>query len=474
VAQDYRKLGLLAKYSGTGDGHGWNVEAMSYDSDWTSTDQLPLRAVRSGTIGRFGSLDPTTGGDTHRYSLSGGGWRRLGNGRVEAQAYAVDYALDLFSNFTYALDPARGDQFEQYEERRYYGGPLQYRGPVERLGRPGSLLLGLEVRYDDINPVALYRTEARRRHATVREDDVRQLSYSAYASDEVRWTEWFRSEVGLRVDAFHFDVDSSLAANSGTADDAIVSPKLALVFGPWADTEYFVNVGRGFHSNDARGTTITVDPADGVTPADRVDPLVAALGYEVGLRTALVPGVQLAVALWHLDLDSELVFSGDGGTTEASRASEREGMEIGVFYAPWDWVLVDADVAWTRARFTDADPAGDRIPNAVERVVSIGMSINRDAGWFGGARLRHFGPAPLIEDNSARSNSTTLVSVEAGYHFTPQFSVVASVFNLLDAEHNDITYFYESQLPAEPAPVADYHFHPVEPRTVRVAATLRF
>ncbi len=108
--------------------------------------------------------------------------------------------------------------------------------------------------------------------------------------------------------------------------------------------------------NDARGTTITVDPADGVTPADRVDPLVAALGYEVGLRTALIPGVQVAAALWHLDLDSELLFVGDGGTTEPSRASEREGIEIGVFYAPWDWVMVDADVAWTRARYTDPDP----------------------------------------------------------------------------------------------------------------------
>jgi hypothetical protein len=474
VAQDYRKLGFLAKYSTGGADHGWNAEAMGYDGSWNSTDQLPLRAVRAGTVDRFGSLDQTTGGDTHRYSLSGSGWLRAGDGRVDVHAYAVDYALDLYSNFTYALDPVRGDQFEQYEDRRYYGGTLQYRNPVDRFGHPGTLLLGLELRYDDIRPVALYRTEARRRHTTVREDDVRQLSYSAYASDEVRWTEWFRSEVGLRVDAFHFDVDSSLPANSGTADDMIASPKLALVFGPWADTEYFVNVGRGFHSNDARGTTITIDPTDGVTPADGVDPLVAALGYEVGLRTALVPGVQVAMALWHLDLDSELVFIGDGGTTEPSRASEREGVEVGVFYAPWDWVLVDADVAWTRARYTDPDPAGDRIPNAVEQVVSIGMSINRDVGWFGGARLRHFGPAPLVEDNSARSNSTTLVSVEAGYHFTPNFSVVASVFNLLDAEHNDITYFYESQLPGEPAPVADIHFHPVEPRTVRLAATMRF
>jgi outer membrane cobalamin receptor len=474
VPQDYRKLGLLAKYSGVGDGHSWNLEAMGYDGDWTSTDQVPRRAVRARSVGRFGSLDPTTGGETHRYSLSGSGWRRAGAGRVEVNAYAVDYALDLYSNFTYALDPLRGDQFEQFEERRYYGASVEYARPVTGPGESATFVFGVETRYDDISPVALYRTQARVRHATVREDRVRQWSGSAYASHDTRWNDWLRTEAGLRFDEFHFDVASSLAGNSGTARDSIFSPKFSLTFGPWSETEYFVNVGRGFHSNDARGTTITVDPTDGVTPADPVDPLVAALGYEVGLRTAWIPGVQLAAALWHLELDSELVFVGDGGTTEPSRASRREGLEVGVFYAPLDGVLIDADLAWTRARYTDPDPAGDRIPNAVESVASVGMTFDRGADWFGGARLRHFGPAPLIEDDSARSGSTTLVSLEAGYRFTPSFSVTASVFNLLDAEHNDITYFYESRLPDEPAPVADHHFHPVEPRTMRISATLLF
>ena len=308
----------------------------------------------------------------------------------------------------------------------------------------------------------------------MREDDVEQASYGLYASHDVVWADWFRTVVGLRFDEFHFDVASSLPENSGDADDSIVSPKLTMVFGPWAKTEYFVNVGRGFHSNDARGTTITVDPTDGITPAEPVDPLVKALGYEVGLRTAIIPQLQVATSLWYLELDSELLFVGDGGATEPSRASEREGLEIGVFYTPFDWVIVDADLAWTRARYSDPDPAGDRIPNAVESVASLGMSINRDDSWFGGARVRYFGPAPLIEDNSARSNSTLVVNLEAGYHVTPSFSVVATVFNVLDADDNDITYYYESQLRSESAPVADYHFHPVEPRTIRVAATMKF
>ncbi len=417
--QGFRKLGGLLKYTVSGDDRGFSAAAMAYDGEWDSTDQVPLRAVAAGEIDRFGNVDPTTGGETHRYSVSGEGWWQAGAGRLTATAYGVDYALDLVSNFTYAIDTVNGDQFEQFEQRQYYGGTLGYEMPAPVFGRKGTVTTGLQIRYDDIQPVALYLTEDRVRHSTVREDDVEQVSYGLYASHDVAWGDWFRTVVGLRYDEFHFDVASSLPANSGDADDSIVSPKLTMVFGPWAKTEYFVNVGRGFHSNDARGTTITVDPTDGITPAAPVDPLVKALGYEVGLRTAIIPQLQLATSLWYLELDSELLFVGDGGATEPSRASEREGVEIGVFYAPFDWLIVDADLAWTRARYADPDPAGDRIPNAVESVASLGMSINRDDIWFGGARVRYFGPAPLIEDNSARSNSTLMVNLEAGYHAAP-------------------------------------------------------
>ena len=472
LPEDFRKLSGLIKYS-TGDAaRGWSIAATGYDGQWRSTDQIPLRAVQSGEIDRYGAIDPTDGGETHRYSLSGSWRSRLGEGALHATAYAVDYELSLVSNFTYATDPVRGDQFEQYESRQYYGGELGWDAPWSPWGRDGSLSAGLQVRYDDIAPVALYRTQARERYATVREDDVRQLSYGAWAAASVHWTDWLRMDAGLRLDSYRFDVDSSLAANSGSASDSIASPKLALVFGPWAKTEYFLNAGYGFHSNDARGTTITVDPNDGVTPVEKVDPLVRALGAEVGVRTAIVPDVQLSAALWTLKLDSELLFVGDGGATEPSRASRREGIEIGAYCTPLDWVLIDADLAWTRARYTDPDPAGDRIPNAVESVASVGVALARPTGWFGGARLRYFGPGPLIEDDSVRSDSTLQVNLEGGYRFSDRLRLSATVFNVFDAEDNDITYYYESQLPGEPAPVGDIHFHPVEPRTVRLTLTL--
>ncbi|MEJ1963258.1 MAG: TonB-dependent receptor [Gammaproteobacteria bacterium] len=474
LAEGFRKVNGLVKYSHGDKNSGFGITAMGYDGKWRSTDQIPLRAVESGDISRFGNIDPTDGGETHRYSLSGDWWARVGEGQVHALAYAIDYKLDLISNFTYYTDQAEGDQFEQFDDRHIFGGNVKYTVPTMVGGFDTELAAGVDVRHDDIAPVGLYHTEDRVRLSTVRQDNVNQTSYSAYVSEGIAWTSKFRTTVGLRADHFDFDVNSSLAANSGKADDSIVSPKLTMVFGPWASTELFVNYGEGFHSNDARGTTITVDPTDGVTPAERVNPLVKARGGEVGVRTAPVQQLQLAASLWTLGLDSELLFVGDGGTTEPSRASRRTGIELSAYYTPATWLIVDGDIAWSRARFTDDDPAGDRIPNALDRVASLGLAINHPSGWSGGARLRYLGPGALIEDNSVRSSSTTLLNLEAGYRFTQNVKGTVEVLNALDEKANDITYFYESQLRGETAPVADIHFHPVEPRTLRASVAVRF
>jgi outer membrane cobalamin receptor len=474
LEQDFRKLNGLVKYTRGDDENGFGVTGGAYDGEWRSTDQIPLRAVRAGAISRFGHIDATDGGDSHRYSLSLDAWSRGDGGGWSANAYAIDYGLDLFSNFTYALDGQNGDQFEQFDSRMVYGGNITGDLTASLTELPGTLRAGLELRRDDIDPVGLHLTTARVRHDTVREDTVRQTSYSAWVAHDQAWTSWLRTELGVRADYFEFDVESDLAANSGRDDDSIVSPKLSVTLGPWRDTEFFINYGRGFHSNDARGTTIRVDPVDGTTPAEPVDPLVAATGAEVGLRTAALPGLQLAMSAWTLTLDSELLFVGDGGTTEASRKSRRSGVELGAFWTPLDWLIVDADLAWSHARFTGDDPAGNHIPGAVEQVASLGLTVQGPGRWFGGARVRYLGEAPLIEDGSVTSDPTTLVNAEIGYRLTDKLDVSLSVFNLFDDDGNDITYFYESRLPAEPAPVEDVHFHPVEPRTLRATANWKF
>ncbi|MBB6095325.1 outer membrane receptor protein involved in Fe transport [Povalibacter uvarum] len=474
LEENFEKINGLVRYTQPLATGQFSVTAQGYDGDWRSTDQIPQRAVDSGQIDRFGFVDPTDAGASHRYGLSVDWDGAVAGGTLSALAYAVDYRLNLFSNFSYFIDQENGDQFEQFDDRRIYGTDIAWRNGFELAGRPQELLLGVQVRSDDIDKVGLYRTIARERFQTIREDSVTQTSYSAYASIDTRWSDLVRTTIGLRGDAFEFGVDASLLENAGSASDSIVSPKFAMVIGPWRQTELFLDVGKGFHSNDARGTTITVDPADGVTPADRVDPLVDALGADIGIRTAIIPTMQLSVSVWSLDLDSELLFVGDAGTTEASRASERRGVELAAIWNPVSWLIVDADLAWSRARFTDDDPAGDRIPGAIENVASLGVAIDHPSGWFGGARFRHFGEAPLIEDNSVRSSPTTLVNLEAGYRFSNRWRVSAGLYNVFDSKDNDITYFYESQLANETEPVEDIHFHPVEPRTVRVRVGTAF
>jgi hypothetical protein len=468
LRQAIQRLSGLVKYS-DGDALGGNsLAVMFYDNEWRSPDQIPLRAVQSGLIDRFGSLDRDVGGDTHRYSISGEHRGSFDEYQWDIAAYALDYRLQLYSNFTYFLDdPLNGDEFEQFDDRRVYGLRSRLGRPMNFLGREGRLTFGVQIRHDDIDKVGLYRTAARARLATVREDSVGESAFAGYGEAEVPLADWLRATLGLRVDHYRFDVDSIVAANSGEADDTIASPKLNLVVGPWKKTEFFVNVGRGFHSNDARGATISVDPVDGVTPATAVEPLVGATGVDLGMRTALVPDVQLATSLWWLNLDSELVYVGDAGATEASGESERYGVEVSGLWQATDWLLLDADYAWSHARFVDAGGA-DRIPNAVEDVASVGVTTTTDSRWDGGLRIRRFGAAPLIEDNSARSSATTVMNAQIGYSFSPNLKLTLAGFNLLDSEDNDITYFYESQLPGEAAPVPDIHFHPVEPRTFRL------
>jgi outer membrane receptor protein involved in Fe transport len=468
-----KRNGLLRYTHETSDG-SFSVTAQGYEGDWRSTDQIPLRAVESAEVDRFGTIDPTDGGASHRCSLSADWNGALGRGRSSVLLYALDYDLDLVSNFSYATDTENGDQFEQVDQRRVYGGEWSWRAPFQALGKTQELTTGIQLRYDDIEEVGLHRTLARERFETIREDAVRQASYGVHGSVQTQWNERLRTTIGLRADRFDFDVDAALAPNSGHASDSILSPKFALVLGPWRKTEFFFNAGKGFHSNDARGTTITVDPTDGVTLADKVDALVGATGLDVGVRTALVPHTQFSLSLWSLKLDSELLFIGDAGTTEASRASERRGIEAAVIWNPASWLILDADLAWSRSRFSDFDPAGDRIPGAVRNVASVGVAIDHPSGWFGGARFRHFGEAALIEDDSVRSRPTTLVNLEAGYRFAKRYKLSAALYNVFDSRDNDITYFYESQLAGEAEPVADIHFHPVEPRTVRVTLSGSF
>jgi hypothetical protein len=470
---DFRKVNGLLRWSRGDAANGLTVTAMGYDGRWDSTDQIPERAVEQGLIGRYGLIDPTDGGSSHRYSLAAELRRGTERSLSRVHAWMLDYRLDLFSNFTYFLDdPENGDQFEQVDDRLALGFAAERQWLATWRGREVETTVGLQARGDDIAN-GLYSTRARHRLATTREDGVLQGMAGPYAQARVRWNPWLRTVAGLRADWFWADVESNLPANSGTEDDLLLSPKLSFLFGPWSRTELYANFGYGFHSNDARGATIRVDPRTG-EPVGRVDPLVRARTADLGVRSEVLPGLQTAVTAFVLELDSELVFVGDAGLTEASRPSRRTGVELQTFWRPRPWLSLDADLAFSRGRFTDEAPEGDHIPGSIETAAALGLSVDDFGPWFGSLRLRHFGPRPLIEDESVRSNASTLVNSRLGYDFANGLSLALEVFNLFGEEASDIEYFYESRLPGETEPVADVHFHPAEKRSARLVMEWRY
>lgn len=469
---NYHRFNGVLRYSQGDRENGFAVTGFGYDSKWNSTDQVAQRAIDQGLISRFGATDPTDGGETSRYNLSFQGRRTEGDIQYLMDAYAFHYRLNLWSNFTYFLDdPVNGDQFLQVDRRNVIGvNPRMILS--HKLGSANAALqFGMQAQRDDIGKVALYSTRAREILSTTRDDSVKETSVGLYAEEFVQWNEWFRSTVGARTDLYQFNVNSSIAANSGNHNDNITSPKLSLVFGPWAKTEYFFNAGYGFHSNDARGTAITVDPKT-LSPAEQVTPLVRTRGAEVGVRTEIIPKLQSSVAVWALKQASELVFSGDAGTTQAGRPSYREGVEWTNHYRAKDWLLFDFDLSLSRSRFTDCDPVGDQIPGSIERVASFSATVDQIAGWSFNWTTRYFGPRPLIEDNSVRSQSTILTNIRAGYLLEKNLKLSMDVLNLFDREASNIDYFYSSRLPGEPlSGVDDIHLHPTEPRMVRLTLT---
>lgn len=472
---DYNKVNAVLRYSVGDDTNGLSVMLTAYHGTWNSSDQVARRAI-GREVDQWGSLDDTTGGDSSRVNFIAD-WRR-GDAASATRVllYGFYYDLDLFSNFTYFLDdPERGDQFEQVDKRVTMGLKANHTWFGQMFGLKSDNTLGVQVRSDNIRN-GLYHTENTNRLSTTRADHVIETSVGVYYENKTQWAEKVRTVAGVRADVFNFDVrTSNLDVNTGEKTSFIASPKASLIFGPWAQTEFYINGGLGYHSNDARGVLTNVDPGSGER-VPNAKPLVRTKGAEVGIRTSAIEGLQSSLTFWMLDIDSELLFVGDAGTTEPSRPSRRYGVEFANFYNVNKWLTLDADFAWSHTRFRDDAPEGNYIPGSLETVVAAGISVHDIwGGFFGSLRVRYFGPRSLIEDDSVRSSSTTTVNAQLGYKFNETWTATVDLLNLLDERSSDIDYYYTSRLRGEPdAGVDDIHTHPNEPFSARFTVTARF
>ena len=470
---DYKKTSAVLRYGEGTPSNGFSVTAMAYRASWNATDQIPLRAVESGSIGRFDAIDESDGGEARRYSLSALWRRSREEGNTSISAYVIRNQLDLYSNFTYFMDdPVNGDQFSQ-PDRRVTSGLNVAQTWHGHLGEASSdTVAGVQLQNDNIFN-ALHNTRRRQVLSTTRADHIVESSVGVFIENHTRWSERFRTVAGVRGDHYRFHVRSDRAANSGKSDASLASPSLSLVYAADRAIELYLNAGTGFHSNDARGTLATIDPRTNEA-VDPVPGLIRSRGLEFGVRSEYVRGLQTMLSLYRLDFDSELTFAGDAGTTEAGRPSRRTGIELSNYYKPLKWLTVDLDLAYARARSRGSDPAGNYISGAVEGIGQLAFTVDQVGPWSGALRLRYFGPRPLIEDNSVRSNATTTLNGRLGYRISKSLRLELEAFNLANRKDSAIDYLYASQLKGETAPQDDIHFHPIEPRSARLSLLLNW
>ncbi|GGY82789.1 TonB-dependent receptor [Cellvibrio zantedeschiae] len=471
ISEDVAKNNLLARYSEDVLQGNFSFTLMAYKNRWNSADQIPERAVREHIIDTLGSLDTNVGGESSRYSLSSS-WS---NEHWSANAYAIHSSLDLFSNFTYFLDdPINGDKFEQVDERNIFGGEIVRADTRIINDKEINYKIGSDLRYDNISKVALYHTRERERLSTTREDAVKEASLGVFVQSKISVSKNLHLHLGARYDFYSADVDSNITENSGDATQGKFSFKLGASYKVSDNIETYANFGQGLHSNDARGATITQDPVSGEA-SEAVDLIVPSTGAEIGIKLFDAERFNISTSLWYLRSDSELVFVGDAGNTEASRASERYGNEIAAYYWLDNRWNFDLELAWTRANFTENQTReGKYVEGSVPFVTSAGISYGALTGWHGSLRYRYFGARHLdsFDTRSAQATSTTNLGI--GYRWQ-SFSVELDALNLFDSKDHDIDYFYSSRLIGESEEgVEDLHYHPLEPRSLRIKAEYKF
>jgi hypothetical protein len=529
---NYHKYNGLVTYSQGEDADGFSITTRAYRGTWHSSDQIPVAAIP--LVGYFGALNPTDGGESQRYSLQTEWHRQDANSQTKITVYGFYYDLNLFSDFTYYLDdPIKGDQFEQ-QDRRWVAGLDAHHTIFSRwFGRKVENTFGLQVRNDWVHN-GLLRAENRVRTdkndsnacnaepipecvtnpnliailpAATDLNKFMDTLVSFYLENKIQWANKLRSVVAARGDDAKYVVTNLTPSyvatelpsspevnfaelNSGSATKFLPQPKASLIVGPWANTEFYVQGGFSFHSNDARGATQNVQPISPdnpfPTPSTPISPLVQTKGAEIGTRTTSVRNLQSTLSLWYLRSNSELQQDGDtGGTVASEQSSNRYGLEWANYYTPLEHLAVDLDMADSRAQFTatDADdaaytnpgggqypvqgPGGKLVPEAVKVVISSGITLHDYKGFTSTLRLRYFGPRDLTSDGINRSKATLLMNAEVGYQIAQKWRISAEFFNLLNRRNDDITYAYISRITPTASAAFTNVFHPAEPFQVR-------
>ena len=518
---DARKENFVLRYSAGDEYNGYSITGMAYHQLWTNTTDIPLRAIEEGIVSnRFDTLDPTDGGRAWRASFSVDEHAVIGTGQLTSSAFFIDNQLHMWNNFThYLVNPDAGDQEEQFENRRAYGGQMNYTLPAPLGDIPNQVSVGLLTRYDNLR-VGRLPTEDRAPltgaddpAAFYNDDQVYLFSVAAYAQTITHWTSSLRTVLGFREDYQHgTDVDYLAAlhetagyTNGGTVGQALPQPKGSLIYTVNDSLELYASAGRGFHSADLRG--VNQD-----TSVDLGLPHTALLskqeGQEVGARANFGPNMTATLAIYNLWQQSESILNPDVGQDVAGPPSRRYGFELNVTYKINQWLELYGSGSGNHTRFTRAfdDGTGHEGTYITDAPIVTGLLALylTDLGpWSGGLNYRYLGSYPLssgpcndaaaIHDfpgvATSCANAPTALGQVSGkgfgelnldirYALPDQWSMALGIYNLLNTHAPAAEFWYVDRLRSEvgdyPDGRADIHEHPLEPLTARFTLTKKF
>ncbi|WP_353228712.1 TonB-dependent receptor [Novosphingobium sp.] len=499
--QNFQKINAALRYSQGTKSDGLSVTMLFTRSGGGLTTDVPERAVDAGLIGRFGTLDPSDHSATSRYSVSAHLDKPVGAGQLGFSAYAVHSTMTLWNNFTHFLfDPQNGDQEQQDETRTTFGFAGSYSVRATIAGMMTETVIGAQLRHDTVlvdRKHTMGRTtvlptcqaalgdEGVLTYAAVNgnctNDRVHLLSLAPWVQETVHVTPWLRVTGGLRLDNLRADDRSLVTGTGGAGSQALWQPKGSIALGPWAKTELYFSIGRGFHSNDVRGVFGTV-PNVGIPLAGGATPLLSTTnGMELGLRSDAIARLSLQLALFQQDFGSELIYNADLGSDEAGAPSRRQGLELSAQYHPFRWLELNTDLAFSRPRYRSGSLAafglaGPYISDAPNFIYSAGILVDGLGRWSGGLQWRRLGTHPLVDGQRfPQAAGYSEWNLDVAYALPTGWQVQLGLFNVFDSRGLAADFFYTSRLAGEPAEgVAGYQNHPLEPRAARIVLTRRF
>ncbi len=438
----------------------------AFSSGWDASGQIPERAVRSGSIGYYGAIDDTEGGNTSRYNASVELTTELINGAtIRNQVFFSKYDFLLYSNFTFFKeDPVNGDQIRQRERRKILG----YNGSYSRassLGNlPGKTVAGLQVRYDDVADLELSRTAAKiTTTAALKRGDVHELAVGGFAAQTVSFSKKFSATLGARADMISNTYKDRLEVGTLSARSVLISPKLNFDYKANNNVQLYWYNGRGFHSNDTR---VAVEQGGRKV-------LPPAWGTDIGGIFKLGRNVVVHGALWYLFLEQEFVYVGDEGIIEASGRSARKGLDLSLRYEPVKHLFIDGDLSLAKPRALDEPKGESYLPLAPILTSAGGITYRKEQGLNGSLRYRFMGDRPANEDYSVKARGYFIADAAINYT-RPKWEGSFSIQNLFNSRWKETQFNTESRLSDEPAPISEIHFTPGTPIALRLGFSYFF